>query len=739
PTFRILEPSPDRAVMDTCTIAVTFQGQDNAAIVRFEAYVDAAFVVGGSVKNPIVAGSFQVPCDLRKAKVAPGTHTLTVKLMDSLGRATEVKQQITVTAQVEHIPPTVRIVAPKANAGIGAKGATIQIEARDDSGIKWVMLYINGQFRAMMNEPPYLVPWNPVKERMASGTYTLRARAFDYFDNEAMSEPVVVQVDAGGPSPIELPRIASQQPLGLFPVTAVPVAAGPAVPRQPFANLIAPFAHWHGLPSLPDRFAARRDLPQLAESGGLLLLPPKALPGAPAVPAATDDRILGPLMALAQYVLPRPQMAGMSMPTAFTPLYVPAPTLARAERPEPPAPPVPFTAILPPHKGVPAIEAHALYAVAATPAAPAPDPVAKGPVARVAAAGATPMHVPAGAAVTTPSAAARAETPAAPVLVALVPGALLKLTPPAPPLHDIVAVPAQETTAPPVRLPEKVAPTGRNALTPALPETANTAVQPAPGAGIVRPASAPRVSSSQETLTPGEPQAAVPVAPPLQLAKAVPSIETAPRPAMTVAPVATDPQPADSAPLTRLMPDTVQPAIGGLSSATMEVIEPYLVQRGDTLEQIARAYATTPDALMKLNPGLSPERPLPVNSAITVPQSEVRLYLDNLPLEGGLAPFVSNGFTMVPMRQVVEAKDGVVIWLPQTREVNAWAQNTFMNVKIGQRQARINDALYQLPVAPSLLESRTMVPLRYLMEALDLRVEYNAASGTYYLVSRSTP
>jgi len=159
------------------------------------------------------------------------------------------------------------------------------------------------------------------------------------------------------------------------------------------------------------------------------------------------------------------------------------------------------------------------------------------------------------------------------------------------------------------------------------------------------------------------------------------------------------------------------------------------VRTDDTLEKVARAFSTTPDALIKLNPDLSPERPLPVNASLTVPSTKARIYMDKLPLTGAVAPFIRNDYTMAPMRSIVEAKDGIVIWLPKSREVNAWVNNTFMNVKIGDRHAQVNTEAYLLPVAPSLLQDRTMVPLRYLMSAMNLHVDVNTASGTYYLAS----
>jgi LysM repeat protein len=161
------------------------------------------------------------------------------------------------------------------------------------------------------------------------------------------------------------------------------------------------------------------------------------------------------------------------------------------------------------------------------------------------------------------------------------------------------------------------------------------------------------------------------------------------------------------------------------------------VKNGDTLQKIARAYSTTPDQLRQLNPGISPRRPLTTDARIVVPRPAAHLYLDNAALKGGPQPFIVRGYAMVPFRKIVEGKHGVVIWIPKTREINAWANKTFMGLTIGSRTARINSDTYQLPVAADIRESRTMVPLRYIATAMNLHVEYNAATGTYYLISRA--
>jgi len=715
PNFRILQPTGEQAITDQFPIAVAFQSVDDTPIVRFDAYIDTVWVIGGRIKNPIPAGSFQVTADLTKVNIKPGAHTLYVKLVDSVGRVTQREQAITVGASaVEHVPPTVRIVAPKDGAGISGS-ATIKIEASDDSGIKWVMLYINGQLRMMMNEAPYIVPWDPIKDKLAAGAYTLRARALDTFDNETTSDPVVIRVvRSQGLTPIEtgIPAVG-QATLGIFEVSNLyQPTGGPVLPRLAFSNVIAPLSNWltgNALPQ-PTLFAAGRNYPMPMVEGGLpALLPPKSLPGQSPAGSDLTSRSLppAPVLAWASFRLPRPGQGG-GYPAAMPSLLMPFDQALPRNAVD--ADPVSFTAILP-RKGIPAINERSLYAVPETPAEP------KAPSAR---------------ALPAPD---REEPANAPVLVALVPGTMMRLTPPKP-APEVTALPARSLT-PDAGLPRKSSPTpgetplpAAQSVSPITPSHGSTPSRPATGATAPHPAAgatAPTTTAGQAA-RPGPqspaPATALPVktSPVLTTSATLPATRNAtpftPNPAGRIN------RPANTVPL------PTAPA------AIMEVSEPYTTQPDDTLEKIARAFSTTPDELVKLNPHLSPERPLPVNAAVAVPGSETRIYLDAAPLMGAVEPYITQGYTMVPIRKIVEAKDGIVIWLPKTREVNAWADNTFMGVKIGDRHARINAESYLLPVAPTLNQQRTMVPLRYLMSALDLHVEYNAASGTYYLVSR---
>jgi hypothetical protein len=90
---------------------------------------------------------------------------------------------------------------------------------------------------------------------------------------------------------------------------------------------------------------------------------------------------------------------------------------------------------------------------------------------------------------------------------------------------------------------------------------------------------------------------------------------------------------------------------------------------------------------------------------------------------------------MVSFRSLIEAKDGFVIWLPKSREANAWIGQTFLGVTIGQRQAKINADRVTMEAAATLQNARTMVPLTFVVEGLGLTMTRDEATNHYRLTS----
>lgn len=108
---------------------------------------------------------------------------------------------------------------------------------------------------------------------------------------------------------------------------------------------------------------------------------------------------------------------------------------------------------------------------------------------------------------------------------------------------------------------------------------------------------------------------------------------------------------------------------------------------------------------------------------------------DWMEMEEGVAPFIQNGRTMVPLRSIGEYLGCDVEWIPPN-QINMSYGNTLINLKANNNTYQINSATKTLDAPPVIVNGRTYVPLRVVGEAFDYNVEYDADLGIIYLDRR---
>ncbi len=91
-------------------------------------------------------------------------------------------------------------------------------------------------------------------------------------------------------------------------------------------------------------------------------------------------------------------------------------------------------------------------------------------------------------------------------------------------------------------------------------------------------------------------------------------------------------------------------------------------------------------------------------------------------------PVVQDERTLVPVRFVAEALGHKVLWDSDTNSVNIDGGKIVLY--IGTKQAKINDENVTLDVASTVINNRTMVPLRVVTETLDCSVDWIAETKT---------
>lgn len=96
-----------------------------------------------------------------------------------------------------------------------------------------------------------------------------------------------------------------------------------------------------------------------------------------------------------------------------------------------------------------------------------------------------------------------------------------------------------------------------------------------------------------------------------------------------------------------------------------------------------------------------------------------------------------NGATLVPMRAIFEALGAEVKWEGSTRTVTATKGSTEIRLSLGKTDAYINGALKVLSTPAASVDGTTMVPLRFIGEALGAEVKWEGATKTVYVNSKN--
>lgn len=118
----------------------------------------------------------------------------------------------------------------------------------------------------------------------------------------------------------------------------------------------------------------------------------------------------------------------------------------------------------------------------------------------------------------------------------------------------------------------------------------------------------------------------------------------------------------------------------------------------------------------------------PAAAALTV-------YIDGAKQSYDQPPVVDNGRTLVPLRGIFEGLGATVQWDQKQQLVTATRENTKVLLKIGSKAPTVNGKVVPIDVPGKVINGRTLVPLRFVGEALGVTVNYDAANKTIKITS----
>lgn len=160
------------------------------------------------------------------------------------------------------------------------------------------------------------------------------------------------------------------------------------------------------------------------------------------------------------------------------------------------------------------------------------------------------------------------------------------------------------------------------------------------------------------------------------------------------------------------------------------------VQQGDWLSKIAGCFNTTAPILAAANDIADPNRIFPGQRIYVPLVDEVTVRVDGTKLNLAVPARVVNGRTLAHVRPVAEALGATVTWDGATQRVTLVKGGTTILLTIGSTTATVNGEPRTLDVAPTLVDGRTQVPVRFVAENLGAAVSWDAESRTVLITSQ---
>ena len=106
--------------------------------------------------------------------------------------------------------------------------------------------------------------------------------------------------------------------------------------------------------------------------------------------------------------------------------------------------------------------------------------------------------------------------------------------------------------------------------------------------------------------------------------------------------------------------------------------------------------------------------------------------------EQGTVPVIVNGRTLLPVRAVVEQMGGTVDWNGETQEVTLTYGEDEIKLTIDSTEALLNGEKQALDVAPTVMNDRTMLPIRFIAESFKFEVEWNEREQSVTITNTKT-
>ena len=120
----------------------------------------------------------------------------------------------------------------------------------------------------------------------------------------------------------------------------------------------------------------------------------------------------------------------------------------------------------------------------------------------------------------------------------------------------------------------------------------------------------------------------------------------------------------------------------------------------------------------------------PLQHVITLSVGSSTAHLDGQEVALDSPPVIVGGRTLVPLRPIIEGLGGALTWIPETRSVEVELGGVTIQLQIGNQTAIVNGQSVTMDVPAAIINSRTMLPVRFVSENIGADVDWEDLTRT---------
>ncbi len=172
-------------------------------------------------------------------------------------------------------------------------------------------------------------------------------------------------------------------------------------------------------------------------------------------------------------------------------------------------------------------------------------------------------------------------------------------------------------------------------------------------------------------------------------------------------------------------------AVADLEKKRKDTIQELTELRDTTVQKLLRQRTNSLEEIMSLRKrhfgGELEIKPL------TISFDKIKVIIDGELQKFDQPPVNKDGSVLVPMRAIFEKLGAEISWNNTERSVTATKGGVTIYLRIGSTQPTVNGIVKPLEVPAQLVNSYTMVPVRFISESLGAEVNWDQASQTVYI------